>query len=66
MNEDTHVVLRTAMLFGWPEWQLIKEEDEKSYKPMSQDEFVEQIKSKQTEDSGAMSEEDYINSLNKK
>lgn len=66
MDEQHGVFLRTAMLFGWPEWQLVpKSDDKKSYKQMTQDEFVDSLKSN---DSGQkpMTEEEYIESLNKK
>lgn len=68
MNEQHNVVLRTAMLFGWPEWQLVPEEKdgEKSYKPMSQEEFVKSLESKSSVGVKAMTEEEYIESLNKK
>ena len=68
MNEQHNVVLRTAMLFGWPEWQLVPEEKdgEKSYKPMSQEEFVKSLESESSVGVKAMTEEEYVESLNKK
>lgn len=68
MNEQHNVVLRTAMLFGWPEWQLVPEgeDSKKSYKPMSQEEFVKSLRSNDESVVKSMTEEEYIKSLNKK
>lgn len=67
MDEQHNVALRTAMLFGWPEWQLVPEEDDKkSYKTMTQDEFVESLNKENGSETKAMTEEEYIESLNKK